>query len=66
LTVDQEVPGSNPGAPYFFTSFLFFSIGAGTQGLHLEPLHQPFFVKGFFEIGSCKLFAEAGFELQSS
>jgi hypothetical protein len=23
----------------------------------LEPLHQPFFVMGFFEIGSHKLFA---------
>jgi hypothetical protein len=22
--------------------------GAWTQGLHLEPLHQPFFVEGFF------------------
>jgi hypothetical protein len=40
----------------------FFGSGALTQGLHLEPLHQPFFVKGFFEIGSFKLFAWAGFE----
>jgi hypothetical protein len=40
--------------------------GAGTQGLHLETLHQPFFVKGFFEIGSRKLFAWAGFEPRSS
>jgi hypothetical protein len=30
--------------------------------LHLEPLHQPFFAKGFFEIGSHELFALAGFE----
>jgi hypothetical protein len=32
---------------------------------HLEPLHQPFFCDGFlfFEIGSCELFAQAGFEL---
>jgi hypothetical protein len=38
--------------------------GAGvcTQGLHLKPLHQPFFVKGFLQIGSHKLFAQAGFE----
>jgi hypothetical protein len=29
-----------------------------TQSLHLEPLHQPFFVKGVFKIGSYKLFAQ--------
>jgi hypothetical protein len=27
------------------------STGAGTQDLHLEPLHQAFFVLGFFKIG---------------
>jgi hypothetical protein len=42
--------------------FFFSATGAWTQGLHLEPLHQPFFVKGFFKIGSCGLFAEAGFK----
>jgi hypothetical protein len=31
---------------------LFCSTGAWTQGLHLELLHQPYFWKGFFEIGS--------------
>jgi hypothetical protein len=48
--------------------FFFFFCGAGvwTQGLHLEPLHQLFFVQGFFKIGSHELFARAGFELQSS
>jgi hypothetical protein len=30
--------------------------------LPLEPLNQPFFVMGFIEIGSHKLFARAGFE----
>jgi hypothetical protein len=40
--------------------------GVWTQGLHLKPLHQPFFVKAFFEIGSCKLFAQAGFNPWSS
>jgi hypothetical protein len=37
----------------------FFSTGAWTQGLHLEPLPQPFFCDGFFffKIGSHKLFA---------
>jgi hypothetical protein len=34
----------------------FFGTGVWTQGLYLEPYHQPFFVMGFFEIGSCKLF----------
>jgi hypothetical protein len=33
------------------------------QGLYLEPLKQPFFVIGIFEIGSLELFALAGFEL---
>jgi hypothetical protein len=28
--------------------FIFFSTGAGTQGLHFEPLHQPFFCERFF------------------
>jgi hypothetical protein len=50
-----------------FTLIGFFcSIGIWTQGLHHEPLHQPVFVMGFFEIGSCKLFAQAGLELWSS
>jgi hypothetical protein len=30
----------------------FFSTGAWTQGLHLEPLHQPFFVIVFFQLGN--------------
>jgi hypothetical protein len=34
----------------------FFITGSWIQGLYLEPLHQHYFVKGFFEIGSCKLF----------
>jgi hypothetical protein len=38
---------------FFLSFFFFFCFFGGTQGLHLEPLHQPFFVKGFFEIGSC-------------
>jgi hypothetical protein len=41
------------------STFFFFCITrAWTLGLHLELLHQPFFVKGFFEIGSHgKIFA---------
>jgi hypothetical protein len=31
-----------------FVLLWFFGAGVGTQGLHLERLHQPFFVKGFF------------------
>jgi hypothetical protein len=34
--------------------------------LNLEPLHQPFFVMSFFEIGSCGLFALAGFKPKSA
>jgi hypothetical protein len=43
-------------APIFF----FFFAGLG---LELEPLHQRIYMKDFFEIGSCKLFAQAGFKL---
>jgi hypothetical protein len=49
-----------------FFLFFFYSTGAWTQDLHLEPLHQPFFVMGFFEIGSHKLFPRAGLEWWSS
>jgi hypothetical protein len=38
--------------------FFFFFFLIWYQGLHIEPLHQPFlFVMGFFEIGSPGLFA---------
>jgi hypothetical protein len=49
-----------------FVLFCFNGPGAWTQGLHLEPLHQPYFCEGFFKIGSQELFAWAGFEPQSS
>jgi hypothetical protein len=35
---------------YLFTFFC--GIGVWTQDLHLEPLHQPFFVLGIFKTGS--------------
>jgi hypothetical protein len=48
---------------------LYFLGGGGGTGLelrayslHLEPLHQPFFMLGIFEIGSHELFPWAGFE----
>jgi hypothetical protein len=50
----------------FFFSFFFCGTGVWTQGLYLEPLHQPFFVLDLFKIGSLELFAWAGFELWSS
>jgi hypothetical protein len=31
----------------FLFYFFFFSTGAWTQSLHLEPLHHPLFVMGF-------------------
>jgi hypothetical protein len=34
----------------------------GRVSFAFEPLHQPLFVMCFFEIGSQKLFAWAGFE----
>jgi hypothetical protein len=47
----------------FYFGFIWFfwqhwDLNSGPQAfLPLEPLHQPFFVIGFFEIGSCALFA---------
>jgi hypothetical protein len=49
----------------FYFIYLFFFVVLGTQSLRLarqarlqlEPLLQPFFVMGFFEIGSHELFA---------
>jgi hypothetical protein len=40
--------------------------GAWFQCIHLEPVHQLFFVKGFFKIWSPKLFVQAVIQLQSS
>jgi hypothetical protein len=59
-------PGGR-GAPTVsrYTTFLFFFTGAWTQGLHLEPLHRPYFCDGFFRV-SPTVFAWAGFELWSS
>jgi hypothetical protein len=34
---------------FFLSFFVFWSIGVWAQGLHLEPLHQPFFVMGIFQ-----------------
>jgi hypothetical protein len=33
----------------FFFFFFFWCAGVWTQGLHLEPLHQPFFCDGIFQ-----------------
>jgi hypothetical protein len=54
------------GGKDIYYLFIYFSIGALAQGLHLEPLHQSFFVLGIFKIGSHKLFPWDGFEPQSS
>jgi hypothetical protein len=44
----------------------FFQTRVWTQGLYLDPLYQPFYCDGFFEIGSPELFARAGLEPRSS
>jgi hypothetical protein len=54
---------------YIFIFYIFYFFGGSgtwTQGLHREPLHQPVFVTGIFEIESHELFAWAGFEPWSS
>jgi hypothetical protein len=45
-----------------YSFFFFCCTGAWTQGLHLEPLHQPYFCEAFFETESLELFVWAGFE----
>jgi hypothetical protein len=50
--------------------YLFFIFFPQYWGLNAGPtpelLHQPFFVMGFFKVGSCELFAQVGFEPRSS
>jgi hypothetical protein len=45
---------------------IFWGTRVWTEGLHFEPLYQPFIVMGFFEIGSHELFSQVGFEPWSS
>jgi hypothetical protein len=47
----------------FHFLLLFFVVLGFELGLHLEPLHGPFFVIGYFGIGFLKLFAQAVFDL---
>jgi hypothetical protein len=42
--------------------YFFLVLGLELRAYTLSQLYQSFFVKGFFKIGSCKLFAQAGFE----
>jgi hypothetical protein len=75
VSLGAQVLTSSAIPRYPWSSFFFFVCqhGVSIQGLTLarralEPLHQPFFffLMGFFEIGSCELFAEVGFEPRSS
>jgi hypothetical protein len=54
---------------FFFFVVLGFELSASRlidrHFYHLNHPASPFFVMGFFELGSCELFAWAGFELQS-
>jgi hypothetical protein len=45
------------------TFFVFVVLGFELRAYTLKPLQQPFFVKGFFKIGSLELFAQVGLEL---
>jgi hypothetical protein len=53
---------------YLFThtTFFFEILGFELRAFTLSHSTSPFFVKGFFEIGSHGVFAQAGFEWQSS
>jgi hypothetical protein len=67
--IEETCPAQDPSFPLKSCFFNTFSTGA----LPLEPLLQPrfwfwfwFFALDIFRIDSCKLFARAGFEPQSS
>jgi hypothetical protein len=50
-----------------FVYVLFLAVlGLDLRADNLEPFHQPFFVKDFFETVSSKLFAWGGFKPRSS
>jgi hypothetical protein len=53
--IDQKIKNSLKRTFGFFLFICLFV--CGTQGLHLKPLHQPYFCEGYHE-----LFAQAGFE----
>jgi hypothetical protein len=57
--------GFNPHPTIYVLAALAFEFRAshllGRLSL-LEPLSQPFFVMGFFKVGSHELFAQSGFE----
>jgi hypothetical protein len=57
-----------PKSETLSVSFLFFFLavlGLELRALTWSQLHQPYYCEGFFEIGSCELFAWVGFEPQS-
>jgi hypothetical protein len=47
-------------------NFFFVVLGLELRACTLKPLHFNSFMKGFFKIASCKLFAWIFFKLQSS
>jgi hypothetical protein len=50
----------------FSCLFIFVVLGFDLRAYILSHLTIPFFCDRFFKIGSCKLFAQAGFEPRSS
>jgi hypothetical protein len=54
--VSHQCPASMMHFYLFIYLFIYCGTGAWTQGLHLESLHQLFFVKCFLEMGSHELF----------
>jgi hypothetical protein len=59
---------AHQGLAWFLFIYLFIccSLGFELRTFTLSHSTSPFFVMGFFEIGSHKLFIQAGFEPQSS
>jgi hypothetical protein len=56
----------NMGLQREYSFFFFAVLGLKLWAYNLNHSTSSFFVKGVFEIGSLKLLAQAGFELQSS
>jgi hypothetical protein len=56
----MRIISKNLDVDFFF--FFFAVLELELRAYILKPLHQPFFVKGFFKMGSHKLFARVGFQ----
>jgi hypothetical protein len=66
LVLKQMPQQSKLNCIYLLFIYLFMVLGFELRTYTLSHCTSPFFVMGFFEIGSHELFAQVGFEAQSS